>query len=122
MEKRSLVAVFLLTFVTLGFYGIYWHVKTKGEMNARGAEIPTAWLLIVPLVNIWWLWKYCEGVEHVTGGKLNTVTAFLVIWLLGFIGMLIAQDAFNKVQGAPAAAAPQAPQGPSAGTPQSPIM
>jgi hypothetical protein len=124
MENRSLVTVFLLTFVTFGIYGIYWHVKTKGEMNARGAEIPTAWLLIVPFVNIWWLWKYCEGVEHVTGGKLSTVTAFLVLWLLGFIGMLIAQDAFNKVQGAPAAAAPQAPQAPQTpvGTPPTPVV
>ena len=68
MENRSLGKVFLLTLVTFGLYGIYWEVKTKGEMNARGATIPTAWLILVPFVNIWWMWKYCEGVEHVTGG------------------------------------------------------
>ncbi len=119
MENRSLGKVFLLTLVTLGLYGIYWEVKTKGEMNARGATIPTAWLILVPIVNIWWMWKYCEGVEHVTGGKLSTVISFLVLFLLGVIGMLILQDAFNKVGAAAVAAGPQMP---SADAPVSPQM
>ncbi len=114
MEKRSLGKLFLLTLITFGIYGIYWEVKTKGEMNARGSNIPTAWLIIVPFVSIWWLWKYSEGVESVTGGKLSTAVTFLVLWLLGLIGMLIVQDAFNKVEGVSAVAGPQAP------TPQAP--
>lgn len=52
MEKRSPIGVFVLSLVTLGIYGIYWLVKTKGELNQRGASIPTAWLIIVPFVNI----------------------------------------------------------------------
>jgi membrane protein YdbS with pleckstrin-like domain len=97
MENRSLGKVFILTIITFGFYGLYWHVKTKGEMNARGAAIPTAWLLIVPFINIWWLWKYADGVEMVTDRKLSTAVGFLILWLLGIIGMVIVQDAFNKV-------------------------
>lgn len=108
MQKRSLAAVFFLTLLTFGIYGIVWYVKTKGEMNQKGASIPTAWLIIVPFVSIWWMWKYCEGVEHVTGGKLSTVTSFLVLFLLGVIGMLIVQDSFNKLEGAPVASAPAA--------------
>lgn len=52
MEKRSPIGVFVLSLVTLGIYSIYWLVKTKGELNQRGASIPTAWLIIVPFVNI----------------------------------------------------------------------
>lgn len=115
MQKRSLGAVFLLTLVTLGFYSIYWEVKTKGEMVARGADIPTAWLLLVPFANIWWLWKYCEGVEHVTSGKTSGTVSFLVLFLLGVIGMLIVQDAFNKVTDTTAG-----PVAPSAPTPAAP--
>jgi hypothetical protein len=37
-------------------------------MNARGASIPTAWLWIIPFVNLYWWWRYSEGVEKVTGG------------------------------------------------------
>ncbi len=117
MQKRSLAAVFGLTLVTFGIYGIYWQVKTKGEMNARGTQIPTAWLMIVPFVSIWWLWKYSEGVEQVTSNKLGGAVTFLIMWFLGLIGMLIVQDAFNKladsaVSNGPTMPAPPAPQPP----------
>jgi hypothetical protein len=52
MKNRNVVAVVLLPFVTFGIYSIYWEVVTKNELNAQGAQIPTAWLLIVPFVNI----------------------------------------------------------------------
>ena len=102
MTHRNPIMVAVLSILTLGIYAIVWFVKTKGEMNAKGAEIPTAWLLIIPFVNIWWLWKYSQGVEKVTDGQLSTVLAFVVLWILSIIGQAIVQDAFNKV-GAPAA-------------------
>jgi hypothetical protein len=95
VKNRNPIAVALLTLVTLGIYGIYWFVKTKGEMNARGAEIPTAWLLIVPFVNIWWLWKYSEGVAKVTNDKLPVVLGFVLLLLLDLIGMAVIQHYFN---------------------------
>ena len=99
MKNRSPVAVLLLPFITFGIYCLYWAVVTKGEMNKLGATIPTAWLIIVPFVNIWWMWKYSEGVEQVTGEKMSTVLAFILQFLLGFIGQAIIQDSFNKVGG-----------------------
>lgn len=106
MKNRSPLAVFFFPLITFGIYGLYWMVKTKGEMNERGANIPTAWLIIIPFVNIWWMWKYSEGVGQVTNEKLSGVLAFILLWLLGSIGMAIIQDAFNKVEAAPASAAP----------------
>jgi hypothetical protein len=97
MKKRSPIAVFLLGFVTIGFYSWYWAVKTKGEMNKLGEKIPTAWIWLIPIVgSIWWYWKYSEGVEHITHEKINGVLAFVVLYLLGGIGQAIVQDAFNK--------------------------
>lgn len=117
MKNRSPIAVLLLPFVTLGIYSLYWLVVTKDEMNKLGANIPTAWLLIVPLVNIWWYWKYCEGVERVTNGKLNGVLTFILFLLIGSIGEAIVQSFFNEVGTAtvasPLAAAPVAPQNPT---------
>ncbi len=100
MKQRNPIAVFFLTIITIGIYGIVWQVKTKLEMNRLGANIPTAWLIIIPIVNIWWLWKYSEGVEHVTGGQTSGVLAFVLLFLLGLIGMAIVQNEFNKVVGA----------------------
>lgn len=99
MQKRSVVAVILLTMITFGIYGLVWMVKTKNEMVQRGADIPTAWLLIVPIASIYWMWKYAGGVEHVTRGKQSQVISFILMFLLGVIGMAIIQSEFNKVEG-----------------------
>lgn len=97
MTKRSPVGVVLLTLITCGIYGIVWYVKTKEEMNRLGASIPTAWLLIIPLVNIYWVWKYAEGVQLVTKGAQSAVTIFLLLLFCGIIGMPLAQSAFNSI-------------------------
>jgi hypothetical protein len=100
MQQRSPIAVFLLPFITFGIYSWYWAVKTKGEMNKLGEDIPTAWIWLIPFVGgIWWLWKYSEGVEHVTREKLSGVLAFVVLILLGHIGQAIVQNSFNKITG-----------------------
>ncbi len=109
MKNRNPIAVALLPLVTFGIYAIYWQVKTKGELNSNGANIPTAWLIIIPFVNIWWLWKYSEGVEQVTGEKMSAVLAFILLWLLGSIGAAIVQNTYNQLDGAPAASPNPAP-------------
>jgi hypothetical protein len=109
MKNRNPIAVLFFSIITFGIYSIVWSVKTKNEMNRLGASIPTAWLLVIPLVNWWWLWKYSEGVDHVTNKEVSTILAFLVIFFLGAIGMAILQSEFNKVGGA----APASPGGPT---------
>jgi hypothetical protein len=96
MTKRSVVAVLLLTIVTFGIYGIIWIVKTKGEMVNAGADIPTAFLIIVPIASIYFMWKFAGGVEHVTRGKQSQVIAFILMFVLGVIGMAIIQNALNE--------------------------
>ena len=98
LTRRSPIAVFLLSVVTGGIYSWYWQVKTKGELNRSGADhIPTAWIWLIPCVGtIWWLWKYAKGFEQVTG-KYSAALAFVLLFLLGAIGMAIIQDAYNDV-------------------------
>ena len=119
MQKRSPITVALLILVTFGIYGIVWQVKTKGEMNKLGANIPTAWLLIIPLVNIYWLWKYSEGVEQTTKGQMSAILSFVLLYLLGIIGAAVVQDSFNKIGSVPAQAT-AAPQDASSATPETP--
>ncbi|MEO7364175.1 MAG: DUF4234 domain-containing protein [Candidatus Saccharimonadales bacterium] len=117
MKHRSPAAVFFLPFVTFGIYSLVWQVKTKHEMEALGAEIPTSWLLIVPIANYYWLWKYCAGVEKVTKGKQTQVLAFVLMFLLGMIGHAIIQVDFNKVAAGTIDVVPAAPTGPNAFAP-----
>ena len=106
MTKRSPAAVLILACLTLGIYGLIWYVKTKGEMVKAGADIPTAWLLIVPIANLYWLWKWSGGVEHVTRGQSSQGLTFVMVLLVNqffFIGSAIVQSSLNKAidQGVP---------------------
>ena len=96
MTRRPVAAVVILTLITFGIYGIVWFVKTKDEMNARGADIPSAWLLIVPIANIYWMWQWSGGVEKVTNGKQTQTVAFILVFVLSLIGMAIVQATFNE--------------------------
>ena len=97
MKRRSPILVLVLSIITFGIYALVWYVITKGEMNRRGARIPTALLIIVPLVNIYWLWKFCEGVGHVTKERMSGPVAFILLFLLSVIGMAIIQNSLNNV-------------------------
>lgn len=97
MKRRNPLAVFFLPIITLGIYTLVWYVSTKGEMNSRGARIPSAWLIIIPFANIYWLWKFSEGVHHVTKGASGTGATFLLLIFLGLIGMAIVQSGLNEV-------------------------
>jgi hypothetical protein len=109
MTQRSPFVVFLLGAITFGIYPLVWFVGTKEEMNRQGAQIPTAWLLLVPIANLIWMWKWCTGVAHVTRGATGAGFAFAMLLLLGPIGMAVLQSAFNKRQLAAAPGGAHAP-------------
>lgn len=96
MKKRSVGGVILLSIVTFGIYALYWHVATKSEMNDCGAEIPTAWLLLVPIANLYWIWKWCGGIEYISKEKMTAPVAFLLHAFIPVVGMAILQDTMNK--------------------------
>jgi hypothetical protein len=96
MHKRSVLVVVFLAAMTFGLYGLIWHVKTKEEMVAHGADIPTAWLLIVPIANLYWIWKWCGGIEYISRERMTAPVAFLLHMLIPLVGMAILQDTMNK--------------------------
>jgi hypothetical protein len=96
VTKRSPIAVFLLAFPTLGIYSWYWIIKTKTEMNQRGAQIPTAWIWLIPIVGgLYWLWKYSQGVESVTR-KYGAAIAMVLLLFTGPIADAVFQSAYNE--------------------------
>jgi cytochrome bd-type quinol oxidase subunit 2 len=98
MTKRSPVTVLILTLITLGIYGLVWHVQTKNEMNrAYATAIPTAWLILVPIVGaLYWMWKWSEGAEKATG--TSAVSSFLLMMLVPFVGIPVMVARFNDAK------------------------
>lgn len=137
VKHRNIFLVYLFTIITLGIYGIYWTVSTKNEMNGLGAKIPTAWLIIIPFVNIYWMYKYCEGFSQVNKDD-HKVLWFILSLFLGFVMPAIVQSSLNKLaegsqpaqpatpvpatSATPAAAAPAATPAPAAQQPAVPEL
>jgi hypothetical protein len=94
--KRSLLKIYVLGIITFGIYFIYWLVKTKDELNEMGAQIPTAWLIIIPIANIYWIYKYAEGFTKVTN-KESTILWFLLFFFIGIAMPAIVQSELNKL-------------------------
>jgi hypothetical protein len=96
VKRRGLLFVYVVGIITLGIYFIYWHISTKNEMNRMGAEIPTAWLIIIPIANIYWLYKYAEGFSKKVRRDDNGVLWFLLFWFVSIVTPAIVQPELNK--------------------------
>ncbi len=97
VKHRNIFLVYLFSIITLGIYAIYWMVSTKNELNSLGAEIPTGWLLIVPIANLYWVYKYCEGFATKVKKDDNTLLWFILYILVWIIMPAIIQSELNKL-------------------------
>ena len=88
IKHRSLLGVFLLNCITLTLYQIYWFFITKTEMNVVNSnrdKVPFFLWFFIPIVNIWWFYRYCRAMEAVTKGAINKWAAFFLPVLIGAI-------------------------------------
>lgn len=97
MEHRDPILVFLLTFITFGIYMIVWFVKTKDQINAQGAQVPTAWIWLLPFGYAYLYLKLGEGIEMVTNQRMSAPIVFLLLFFLSALGMAIVQYQLNQL-------------------------
>jgi hypothetical protein len=97
IKRRGLFMIYFLSIITIGIYYIYWLVQTKEEMNSLGADIPTGWLIIIPIANIWWVWNYCEGFSKFIKKDNNEVLWFILWMIISIIIPAIVQSELNKI-------------------------
>jgi hypothetical protein len=85
LKHRSLFLITLLTIITFGIYQIYWYFITKTEMNVlNGKEYKVPFFLwfFIPIINIWWFWRFAKAIEKSTKGNVGRWTAFFAPLLL----------------------------------------
>lgn len=109
MKNRNIGIMIVLTFVTLGIYWIYYYFSTRKELVKLGADVPTAWLIFIPFVNLYFYWQWFKGAEHVTqafnGAKmfLIAVVGPFVVQIILIILLLASGDAAADADGTPSA-------------------
>ena len=100
VKERNPVLVAVLGLVTFGIYAIYWLYSTKKEMVGLGAQIPTFFLIIIPIVNIYWIYKYSMGAAQVAKKKDNSGLIYFILWIIIFpVAMYLIQTELNKRAG-----------------------
>jgi len=97
IKKRNPALVIIFSIITLGIYFIYWFVQTKEEIKSLGANIPSAWFIIVPIGNVYLLYKYCDGFsEYVKKDGLG-IAWFLLVFAFPAVLPVIVQVELNKL-------------------------
>ena len=96
VEHRDWIAVVIFSIVTLGIYYVYWIVTTKNEMVNMGADIPTAWFLIIPLVHIYFVWKYALGVEFISNRSIEGIIIFILAIVFWPAAIYLIQTELNR--------------------------
>jgi len=97
ITKRNPILVIIFSVITFGIYAYYWLYKTKEEINSLGANIPTFWLIIIPFINLYWIYKYCEGFSNYVKKDNNPILWFIVYILVPIIAIAIFQSELNEL-------------------------
>ena len=101
IKHRSLAFVILMSIFTLGIYWLYWTVKTKDEINSLGADIPTAFFIIIPFANIYFWYKYASGFATYVQKEPNNNTLVLLYTLcfmfIPILPVIIIQTKLNSL-------------------------
>jgi len=99
VNHRSIVLMYVYMLITLGIYFIYWYVSTKNDMNKDfGADIPTAWLLIIPFAGFYWMYKYYEAFASKVKKDNNGILYFILSFVspVSLVMPGIVQSELNK--------------------------
>jgi bacteriorhodopsin len=89
--------VYVFGILTFGIYFFYFWISTKNDMNKLGAKIPTGFLLIIPIANLYWIYKYTEALGKHVKKDNNGIMYFIVFLLLPIIIPAIAQNGINNL-------------------------
>ena len=105
MTKRGVVKAIILTFATLGIYGIYWFVKLTNETNNLAPEEATmsggaaflVTLLTFGVYGLYWSYKLGRKMDIISGNDRNTGIIYLVLSFLGLgiVAKALAQNELN---------------------------
>lgn len=101
VKERNPIFVVVVSIITLGIYCLYWFYSTRKELNELTSQSssPVLWTigLLIPIVNIYVLWKYSEDTEMASKKAQNKVVLFLA-WLVFFpIAQFLTQEELNKL-------------------------
>jgi len=95
-KERKIWLIYLLGFLTFGIYFIYWFYVTSKELQELGADIPSFILFLLPVANLYWVYRYIEEWARITG-KDNPILYFLVFLFFNIAIPFLVQKELNNI-------------------------
>lgn len=105
IKERNIVLAIILSFVTCGFYSLYWMVKLNDELlelsNEKGSSGVTVILLSLVtcgIYGIYWHYKMGSCVNKLKGnGSYDIIFLVLSLFGAGIVNYVIEQDTINSI-------------------------
>lgn len=104
IKTRSPWLALLFTFLTLGIYGFYWHVKLTNDSNtlskiktAGGGKALLFGFITFGIYQYYWYYMLGKKVGDMENASSDGgLYLFLYLFLLGFVAKILAQKAINR--------------------------
>ena len=106
ITPRNIVLCMVLSFITFGFYGLYWMIKLNDEVNqlsgepgaTSGGMVILFIIITCGLYLFYWSYKMGERVDRITHGS-NSAVLYLVLTFFAvgiYVDLILMQDTINK--------------------------
>ena len=103
---RSIPMAIILSFVTCGFYSLYWFYKLNNEVNelAEDTQAPDGLLALVftiitcGIYGLYWLYQMGKKCDYISGKESSSSILFLVLGIFGLsiVSYALIQDTINR--------------------------
>lgn len=93
LKNITWIRLIILSVITFGIYIVYWFVLLKRTLVERGeTDLPTSWLFIIPIANLYIMWRVYQSLEKLSDGKLNALMLMLISVVFAPASVVIIHD------------------------------
>jgi len=97
VKERDPMMVLVYTFLTCGLYMLYWLFETSKELTELKAELPELWFIIIPGLNLYFMYKYLEEWHRIVKYEQDFMMVLLIAFVFSPIVIYWVQIELNKL-------------------------
>ncbi len=97
VKERNPIMVIILSMCTCGIYMLYWIWDTSKELIELKAELPALWYIIVPGLNLYFMYKYLEEWHRIVKYEQDFIMVLVIMFVFSPIVIYWVQTELNKL-------------------------